>query len=185
MDIAKKIESFHQIAIDDALSEKEQALAELENRFNDACEQYKNTVEKEAMLKLDRKNIIAHKKLMTEIMEEGVKGKKALLLRRSELLDKSVENVSKRLNDYVLTPEYQKRLIHDIDSACEKYKPLEVYLTLRDYKLLGDKIKSVPCKQSHIDFIGGFKLKINDNLIIDNTYLTKFTDAKQDMNFKI
>jgi len=185
MKLEKKLEGFMQIAIDEAKEQTDKTLSQVEKEFNSACDEYRKNANEAAKKHLKDEYLNFSREKNREITQTAAKGKKDLIALRTKLLEGVFENVLARLHSYVETSEYKKRLLDEIRDAGRGAQTAIVYLMPRDAEILrgGEFVRGrLSFEITDEDFIGGFKMKRDEHVLIDNTYKTKFDDAKRNTN---
>lgn len=184
MNVEKKLDGFMKIALDEAIESRKLVLADLEEQYNKACEEYRKSAEKAAKKRIREKQESAQRMKSKEIILATAESKKSVIELRNQLLDSIFENVTAKLRDYVEMPEYGVNLLEDVKNACMDVESAIIYLMPSDMKYVRGKITigGISYRESEEDFIGGYKLKFNENAMLDNTYKTRLMDARRNAN---
>lgn len=184
MNVEKKLDGFMKIALDEAVEHKRQVEEDLERQFTTACDEYRKSVGDAAKKKLRQEYVNAQSLKNKEVIQATTESKKAVIDLRNQLLEKIFENITAKLREYVKAPEYGINLLEEIKSAVLNVETAVIYLTPEDMKHVRGKINigGVSYIETYEDFIGGYKMKFNDNALIDNTYRNKLNEAKRNTN---
>ena len=179
MEVEKKLDGFMQIAIDEAMEQKKQVMANIEEQYKNACKKYRKKAEDAAKKKLREDYVDSQREKNKGVIAAASEGKRAFMVMRAKMLDDIFEAVMQRLKDYIETPEYKKRLLEDI----KEYGRGVVYLMPDDMRYISGKVSAdITLEASTEDFIGGFKMRYNNNMVMDNTFKTRFNDEKRNVN---
>ncbi len=188
MTLDEKLAHFKECAINDANKQGEAILNECKSKIQQQFDEY----EKEARTKSEKKFKIESANLLKE--KNKALSKSSLEIRRKvndraeELKDLLFEDVAKKISDYKKSKEYKKLLTTMINS-CYKYankKELKLYIDKSDKDLQSylENTCKVTIAISERDIKGGILGVCEEkNLLIDNSFASKFAHEKSTFTF--
>lgn len=188
MTIDEKLNNFYHCAIDDATAQSIKILESYEQTLKEMCEEKKKSLIKQAeqKIRIESDNLVREKN--RKLSSESLNIKRTLSEKSKEKVEILFNDVEKRLNTYMQTPEYQTFLINKINEAIAfaKDNKLTIYINQTDAHLKEDleAATHVELMISNINFFGGIRSVIPDrNILIDNSFMSKLREEK--MNFKL
>ncbi|MDR1689864.1 MAG: V-type proton ATPase subunit E [Clostridiales bacterium] len=188
MNVEKKLDNFMRIAMDEATYQQNKVNADLKAEFETVCGDYKLKAEAAAKDKLIDVYFEAKKQTSREEIRAATQAKRDVIELRGKLQDEIFKNVEQKLREYVKTSQYKVNLLEELKSVCLDVWSAQIILMEDDLKHIKGKIPvgEITFAEADEDFIGGYKLKYNNNAFMDNTYKLKLRDSKRDTNiFKV
>lgn len=187
MTLDEKLEHFYSSVIDSATKQNIEIVEDykktLQKNFDDRKEAALRKAD--ANYRMASDNIIRerNRRLSAETMEI----RRKVLERTAEITDQIFDEVKKKLDDYMKTPNYDELLSAQIISAkaFAKGDTITVYINPGDADKIPDleKKTGVALTLSDRDFIGGIRAVIpNHSILIDNSFLTKLDEAKSNFS---
>lgn len=184
----EKLELFSKAVIDSATSQN----IEIVHQYQESLQQLYDEHKQNALKKTEAAYLAESEKLMREknrtLSSEAIKIKRKINEKSSELADKLFQDVALKLDEYMKTPEYFDLLIAQISRAKEFAREDEIiiYINPSDegMKKLLEANTGVNLIVSTRDFIGGTRAVIHSkNILIDNSFSTKLSEAKSSFSF--
>lgn len=188
MTLDEKLDQFYHAAIDSATSQNIQIVEEYQKSLQTIFEEHKH----EAIKKADFAYHDEAEKLMRnknrKLSAEGIKLKRKISEKSTELTDKIFKEVQSKLNQFMTTRSYFDLMCRQIKSAVEfsRGDSMIIYINPSDAESKADleKETNVVLTVSTRDFIGGTRAVITDkNILIDNSFLTKMEELRSSYLF--
>lgn len=195
--IDDKLRLFHKAIFDKLEERKQQALKKFEEE--------KEVILKEKMEELDKVRKVsekeAQKKSKTKaneiISKEELKRHNEVLKLKSELIQKTLEEVKEKLIDFANSEDYDKYFKDNLTDALMNLKPgsYTLYAREEDLKRFQGYINEKNLANGHIELktssfgeniIGGFMLEdASMKFKYDNTLISKLNDSKEQIGIMV
>ncbi|MDF2474224.1 MAG: hypothetical protein K0R21_2006 [Anaerocolumna sp.] len=185
MTLDEKLDQFYTAAIDSATNQNIEIISEFKKSLQKIYDEHKeNAVLKaEKSFRLESENLVREKN--KTLSGETITIKRKINEKSAELTNKLFEDVAVKLYDYMKAPEYTHLLTAQIIKAKEfaKGEDMIIYINPSDENLketLEEKTGAT-LTISNRDFIGGTRAVMQEkNILIDNSFITKFKEAKNE-----
>lgn len=190
MTTEEKLQHFLDFCMEDARTRSSKMLDEyiaaLEDAFVEHQADSKRRAEEEVAMESERIEHETNKKLSLE--QIGIK--RELGKKQEELKDKLFVELKNKLEQYMESPQYMKLLEKQIRHAKEFAgdEPVVIYIDPADQPKLNRLAlhASADIKVSDYSFQGGTRAVIpGRHILIDNSFLTKLSEAKHDFHFDL
>lgn len=188
MTLDEKIELFSKAVIDSATKQNIDIVHQYNESLQKIYDEHKqNTLNKaEAAYLAESENLLRDKN--RTLSSEAIKIKRNISEKSSELIDKLFQDVSLKLEEYMKTPEYFNLLNTQISKAkaFAREDEIIIYINPSDegLKQLLEEKTDVKLTVSSRDFLGGTRAVIHStNILIDNSFMTKLSEAKSTFSF--
>jgi len=184
----EKLDIFSNAVINSATKQN----IEIVNEYKKSLEKLYDDYKENALKKAEAAYFAEAEKLRREknriLSSEGIRTKRRISEKSSELINLLFQDVSKKLEEYMKTPSYFDLLVSQITRAKEFAREDEIiiYINPSDVglKKLLEANTGVELTVSTRDFIGGTRAVIHaKNILIDNSFLTKLGEAKSSFTF--
>lgn len=185
MTTEEKLQHFMEITINTAAAKCQDMVEEYKAGMDKILEDHKVEAEKKAeTLKMTTKDGI-RRNSSKEFARQQQQIKRTFTKKQEELKDKLFEEVLELLRAYKATPSYQELLIRQIKDSLALAKDLEIriYIDPED----ADKLKALEqatgadISIQEFSFLGGMCAEIPaKNILIDNSFASKFASAKEE-----
>lgn len=184
MNIEEKLQHFTKVILEGVNEECEKSLAEYKKELDWKFETHKEQHLKEAKVKENALRDAVEKKTSKEYTMEQLHIKRKINHKQNEIKAKLFAQVEEELKKFRETEEYRELLVREIKSAIEfaGKSALIVYVGVDDEELAKDlsKMLKVPIEISDNITKGGMRAEIpRKNILIDNTFETKISEAKE------
>ncbi len=184
MNIEEKLQHFTKVILEGVNEECEKSLAEYKKELDWKFETHKEQHLKEAKVKENALRDAVEKKASKEYTMEQLHIKRKINHKQNEIRAKLFAQVEEKLKKFRETEEYRELLAKEIKSAIEfaGKSALIVYVGVDDEELAKDlsKMLKVPIEISDSIAKGGMRAEIpRKNILIDNTFETKISEAKE------
>lgn len=185
MTLEEKLVIFEESAINAATAKRTEIINEYDKILKSDFENKKQQLDEKAELKLKVQSEELKRKSNQMLSIEMLNAKRLTSQKAIELTNALFDDVIKKLMEFKETPQYQQLLIDQIIYAIDfsENLPMTIYLDESD-KLLAGKLWKMTKQDitiSDTPFIGGTKVVIHDkNILIDNSFLTKINEIKED-----
>lgn len=183
MTLDEKLEQFYNAAIDSATNQNIQMIDEFRKSLQDIFDEHKEDAIKKSNIsfRLESENLVREKN--RALSAESINIKRKISEKSAEIKNLLFADVHKKLIDYMKTPEYIELLTTEIKAAIEfsRGEAMTIYINSTDENLKAnlEEKTGVQLTISTIDFMGGTRTVIHSkNILIDNSFLTKITEAK-------
>ncbi len=184
----EKLNNFSSIVIEDANEMRDELLNEVEEKYNAAVEQKENEFLQTAYESIQKAINDTHKSANEKILHAQMDSKKKLLLRREEIINDVIGEVTKQVTAFIDTPEYEEWLKKRVAAAIfELGKGAKtvfissndfVYKTALERVCEGDNVSIEGVSER--DFIGGIKVFNKDRKIsVDYSFKEMIEEAKK------
>ncbi len=184
MNVAKKLEFFSRMVIKEARDKRDEILTELNSTLRKNAEETKHRVNQEAAVKIFREQSVAEDMYNRRVSEASSAAKSEVIALRKQLTDRLFSQVERKLAEYITTEEYLRSLKEALVRLEKNYGAAKVYLTGRDVSRCKNFSQSLTLLESEEDFIGGFIAYVNnDTVLLDNSFLRRVNDRRQEANF--
>ncbi len=183
MTLDEKLDHFYSSVIDSATKQNIEIVEEYKKTLQKNYEERKEAAlrKAESNYRIASDNIVRerNRKLSAEAMEI----RRQVLEKTEEISQRVFQDVTKKLEDYMKTPEYTELLAAQISNAKRfaQGDPLTVYINPSD----ADKVAALEARtgvtlaKSDRDFMGGTRAVIpSRSILIDNSFSTKLEEAK-------
>ncbi len=183
MTLDEKLDHFYSSVIDSATKQNIEIVEEYKKTLQKNFEERKEAAlrKAESNYRIASDNIVRerNRKLSAEAMEI----RRKVLDKTEEISQRIFQDVTKKLEEYMKTPEYIELLATQISKAKQfaQGDALTVYINPSDT----DKIPALEARtgvtltKSDRDFMGGTRAVIpSRSILIDNSFLTKLEEAK-------
>ncbi len=118
--MTEKINRFSNLVLDDAEHQKEELLTRIDEEKKSRLEDKENEYLAEAYDEIQEDIDNVRKENNTKILKAETDARRAVLLKREEIIAKVFDAVKSKLTDYMSTPEYGKWLIDTARAAMEE-----------------------------------------------------------------
>jgi vacuolar-type H+-ATPase subunit E/Vma4 len=187
---SEKLEKFSQVVLREAQVQKGSKIEDCESKINEAVKKIENETKRASSHYLHseiRKVITANTK---RISDEQVTLLQEISHVRTEIENNIMDNVTKRINEFVLTKEYEDWLSDIVVKSVKNYDPKDiiVYINNTDERLIGqlNKITTANIKVANEHFIGGVKIVCESKrTVLNNTILEGLKDARENLQNEV
>lgn len=189
MTLDEKLEHFSTSVIDSATQEHIEIVEEykklLQKNYNERKEAALKKAEANYRIASDSIIRERNRKLSAEAMEI----RRKVLEKTAEISDQIFHDVRNKLNEFMLTPEYEELLYAQIKKALEfaKRDHINIYINPTDSARIPalEARTGVTLTVSNRDFIGGIRAVIpSRSILIDYSFLTKLDEAKSNFSLE-
>lgn len=184
MTIEEKLQHFTMVTIESVHEECEKSLEEFKKEQDWKFETHKEQHLKEVRIREKALRDAIERKASKEYTYEQLHIKRKINHKQNELKSRLFKLVEERLGSFKETKEYKDLIIKEIKEAqnIAKDSELKVYVGNSDENLLDDIYKECglrPALSEHI-VKGGMRAEIpSKNILMDNTFETKISEAKE------
>lgn len=191
MTTEEKLKHFLDTCMEDARTRSSRMLDEYTAALEKAFEEHQQEAKRRAQMQVRQETEKIERDLNKQLSLAQLEQKRALGRRQEELKEKLFEKLSERLMDYRKTPEYRKQLERQIQaaSAFARGENLVIYLDPSDEdkrEVLEQQYPQIQIKVSDYTFFGGTRAVIsNRNILIDNSFVTRLAEAKENFHFDL
>lgn len=188
MTTEEKLKHFHEASINSAYEKSTIAISDykdvLEKKYNEHKAFKLKKAENE--IKQETDNIIRKNNDKYSHAHNYIKME--LTVKTKEITDKIFDELIMMLNEYKKTDDYKKLLIHQITSVRTYARWGEeqtIYIEASDIAYKDELEKQTNCTLtvSEESFIGGIQAVVNQNVLIDNSFLSKINELRENFNF--
>lgn len=184
MTTEEKLQHFMEVSVNTAAMESQRMIDEYKAGMDKIFEEHKSQALKDAdtLKKTVMDGLIRNSSKDFSMQQQHIKRK--LTHKQEELREKLFAEVVTALNAYKQTKEYDDLLVKQIKGALAiaKDEEVNIYIDPEDADKL-ETLKSATKAEISINefsFMGGMKAAIpSKNILIDNSFESKFTDAKE------
>lgn len=183
MTLDEKLDNFYKSAINDATNKSEQIIDEYKESLNKIFEEHKSDAVRKANLDLqiEKDNYIRERNKNLSI--ESIKIKRNISEKNNQLVEILFEDVSKKLEAFMKTPEYTSLLIKQIKEAKQfaRGEEITIYINPSDEskKAELEAATDAALTISSYSFMGGTRAVIpSKNILIDNSFQNKMDEIK-------
>lgn len=185
MTTEEKLQHFMEITVNTAAAKCQDMVEEYKAGMDKISEDHKAEAEKKAeTLKMTTKDGI-RRNSSKEFARQQQQIKRTFTKKQEELKDKLFEEVLELLHAYKATPSYQELLIRQIKDSLALAKDLEIHIYIDPED--ADKLKALEqatgadISIQEFSFLGGMCAEIPaKNILIDNSFASKFASAKEE-----
>lgn len=184
MTIEEKLQHFTMVTIESVHEECEKSLEEFKKEQDWKFETHKEQHLKEVRIKEKTLRDAIERKASKEYTYEQLHIKRKINHKQNELKARLFQLVEDRLNEFRKTKDYKELIIKEIKDAnnIARDSQLDVYIGSSDEYLIADIYMAcgiTPLLSEHITK-GGMRAEIpSKNILIDNTFETKISEAKE------
>lgn len=183
MTLDEKLDRFYTAAIDSATSQNIQIVNEYKQSLQKIYDDHKEDALRKAEVTyhVESNNLIREKNRNLSV--ETIKIKRRISEKSDELTDLLFQDVAKKIDVFMKTSEYFDMLAAQITAAKDfaRGEEITIYINPSDEALkvsLESKTEAT-LTISVNDFIGGTRAVIHSkSILIDNSFLTKYAEAK-------
>ena len=184
MTIEEKLQHFTMVTIESVHEECEKSLEEFKKEQDWKFETHKEQHLKEVRIKEKTLRDAIERKASKEYTYEQLHIKRKINHKQNELRNRVFDLVEKELADFVETIEYRELLLKEIKDALDIAKESEIFIYVgpKDENIIEDVYKQHGIKLLINENIakGGMRAEIpSKNILIDNTFETKISEAKE------
>ena len=184
MTIEEKLQHFTMVTIESVHEECEKSLEEFKKEQDWKFETHKEQHLKEVRIKEKTLRDAIERKASKEYTYEQLHIKRKINHKQNELRNRVFDLVEKELADFVETNEYRELLLKEIKDALDVAKESEIliYVGPKDENIIEDVYRQYGIKLLINENIakGGMRAEIpSKNILIDNTFETKISEAKE------
>lgn len=184
MTIEEKLQHFTMVTIESVHEECEKSLEEFKKEQDWKFETHKEQHLKEVRIKEKTLRDAIERQASKEYTYEQLHIKRKINHKQNELRARLFELVEKELMSFRETKEYRELLMKEIKEAMDiaKESELLVYVGPKDEGIIQDAYKQYGIKLMINENIakGGMRAEIpSKNILIDNTFETKISEAKE------
>ncbi len=188
MKLDVKLDHFYKSVIDDATNKSATVIEEYKQELSKMYDDRKAEMEKYQALTLRNETDNVAREKNKQLSSEAINIKRQISEKKSELKDSLFDDVKTKLDAFMKTKEYEDLLVREIKSAMDfaKNEPITIYINDSDAskKEKLEKASGAELTISTIDFQGGTRAVIHEkNILIDNSFVTKLAEAKE--NFQL
>ncbi len=187
MTLEEKLVNFEESAILAATEKRTELINSYEKALKKEFTEKKKMLDEKAALKVKASTEELKRKANQMLSTETLNAKRLVNEKSVALTNSLFKDVLEKLLEFKKTEEYFKLLLDQILYAVEfaDSLPMSIYIDKSDEALLYKlrNLSNFQVKLSNIDFIGGTRAVIHDkNILIDNSFLTKIDELKEDFN---
>ena len=184
MTIEEKLQHFTMVTIESVHEECEKSLEEFKKEQDWKYETHKEQYLVEARRKEKSLRDTIERQASKEYTYEQLHIKRKINHKQNELRARLFELVEKELNDFRETKEYKELLLREIKEAMDIAKESEIFIYIgpKDEDIMEDVYKKYSVRLLVNENIvkGGMRAEIpSKNILIDNTFETKISEAKE------
>lgn len=183
---SEKLEKFAQVVLREAQVQKGTKIENCDNKINEAVNKFESEARRAASHYLHseiRKVITENTK---KISDEHVVLLHEVSHIRNEIENNIMTNVKKRIDEFVLSKDYEAWLLDILKESVKNYEPsdITVFINSTDERLIDElrKITTAKIKVAKEYFIGGVKVICESKrTVLNNTILEGLKDAKDNL----
>lgn len=184
MTIEEKLQHFTMVTIESVHEECEKSLEEFKKEQDWKFETHKEQHLKEVRIKEKTLRDAIERKASKEYTYEQLHIKRKINHKQNELRNRVFDLVEKELADFVETKDYRELLDKEIKEAMDVAKGSELFIFIgpKDENIIEDIYKKYGVKLLINESIvkGGMRAEIpSKNILIDNTFETKISEARE------
>lgn len=185
MTLDEKLENFYNAAMDDAAKKRVELIDEYKKSLNEIFEDHKKESLRKAELTFDMETKNFNREKNKALSTQTLDVRRMINEKSKELTDILFDDVVKKLEEFMKTPEYINLLEKQINDAVNfsKHDSITIYINPSDEDKKAELVKrtNATLTISTIDFFGGTRAVISSkNILIDNSFSTKINDNKDE-----
>lgn len=190
MTTEEKLKHFLDTCMKDVRIRSTRMLDEYTSALEKSFEDHKHDANHRAQLLIRQETERMERDINRQISAGQLDIRRLLGRRQDELKEELFADLQKRLDDYTKTPEYLRLLERQIQNAVQiaDGQELSVYLDPSDQDKLDSLSLRYPEAQfkiSSYSFLGGTRALIpSRNILIDNSFQSRLTEAKENFHFE-
>jgi vacuolar-type H+-ATPase subunit E/Vma4 len=178
----RNIVKFKESALNNVYKKREAEVLEYKTKLDKELEDYRS-----GKIKQNEAVLLLEEDMIQKTINEGYTDKlyllkKKLSQRTDEMKDIIFKELLEKLEDFKKTEEYLlylAKLIETIKSYCKPGDSIQILIDPTDGHLKEELEKRVKCPLVIEDsFIGGVRAFLNDNVMIDNSFQSKFGELQ-------
>ncbi|MDR2940734.1 MAG: hypothetical protein LBV08_10530 [Clostridiales bacterium] len=183
MDIEIKLKKFSSIVFDEAKKEQREILEKIAEESKITYNDFYNTNKRKYDMLYEEEKGRYEREAQKEAVLAQSGMKRELIAIRENQVGKIFNNINRRIREFMKTEAYVNFLIDNINKNKTPGSEI-IYLVAGDmkHKELIEKNTGLTCVEGQPGFIGGFKLSIGGNRILDYSFESKVDAAKQGFN---
>lgn len=187
MTTEEKLNHFYEFTIKNAYEKSNITITEYKEALEEKFEDHKIAKLKQAEVDILNEKDIIKRENNDKYSHANQFIKKELIKKNQEFTDNIFQELIKLLNNYKKTKDYQNMLIKQINNIRMYAKWGEeqiIYLEPSDIDLKEELEKETNCTLTMAEdsFIGGIKAVVNKNILIDNSFLSKIEELRENFN---
>ena len=183
-----KLDHFYKSVIDDATAKSAAILADYKKQLYALYDKRREELlaNQALTLKTETSNVAREKN--KQLSSEALTIRRTISEKKDALKNTLFEDVSEKLRQFMTTPAYEELLITQITGALSfaSGEPITIYLNPSDASKQHalEQRTNTPLTISTMDFIGGTRAVIHErHILIDNSFITKLTEEKEQFQF--
>lgn len=187
MTTEEKLKHFHEASINSAYEKSTAAIQEYKSMLEKKYEDHKTEMLKKSRneIKQETDNIIRNNNDKYSHAQNDIKIE--LNKKFQEITDRIFDELIELLGEYKKTEDYKNMLIRQINSVRTYVRWGEeqvIYIEASDTPLKEELERATNCTLTVAEdsFIGGIRAVVNQNILIDNSFLSKFDELKESFN---
>lgn len=189
MKLDVKLDHFYKSVIDDATNQSAAILEDYKQELAKMYNTRKLEMEQNQALTLKNETDNVAREKNKQLSSEAINIRRQLSEKKNELKDSLFSDIQLKLDHYMKTADYEDLLVREIKSAKNfaKKEAITIYINGSDAskKEKLEKLSGVSLTVSTIDFQGGTRAVIHEkNILIDNSFVTKLAEAKENFQFE-
>lgn len=184
MNVDEKIKQFSDVVIREAETERDAILSRVAAEYEKSCGDFKKELKQKYDRRFEEERNRAKREAQKKIVVAQSDLKRQLIAKRTDQIESIMKNVLEKISKYIESDKYINILIKQINENKAQDFNSVVYLVERDMKHK-ERIEDetgVLVMQSGEDFIGGMKITVSENRIIDCSFKTKLDEEKENFN---
>lgn len=184
MDIETKLQRFSDVVRKEAENARNQQFSEITQRYGAKVSEFEKRTKRKYEEMTEEAVIAAENLKQKNISHKKAEIKKALIQERATYIDLIFNNVSKKLDDFFETPEYEQLIVDRINDYKEAGDDVCAYIMRKDEKLLRSVMQKTGITVLTVDedFLGGVRISLGKNRTADCTFRHRFDTERARFN---
>ena len=188
MTTEEKLKHFEEAAVERAKAKREAAIAEHQAALEKIEAEHMAETDRRAALQIKTETENLNRSINTALSKEQLQIRREISQKNDELKEKLFVEIKTQLEEYMSTPAYVKLLEKQIKDILKVAggEHVTIYIDPNDQFLLQDlaAATNTAISVSEHSFMGGTRAVLEErHMLIDNSFETKLTEAKEQFTF--
>ena len=188
MTTEEKLQHFEEAAVERAKAKREAAIAEHQAALEKIEAEHMAETDRRAALQIKTETENLNRSINTALSKEQLQIRREISQKNDELKEKLFVEIKTQLEEYMSTPAYVKLLEKQIKDILKVAggEHVTIYIDPNDQFLLQDlaAATNTAISVSEYSFMGGTRAVLEErHMLIDNSFETKLTEAKEQFTF--
>jgi vacuolar-type H+-ATPase subunit E/Vma4 len=184
----EKLRLFQESSIKRAYEKRSTELIEYKEQLEQEFEEHKRLVSEAAQTEIKKESENIKRENSEKLAEQQQNIRKELAARNASDTERLLEEVKTQIERYKGTEDYLSQLAKKIKTVAEIAQPgdyVTIYIDASDSQLKTklELVTKVTLSISDESFLGGVRAVINDNILIDESLITRLDEVKADFNY--